>query len=234
LVEENAKRYNALVRRTNVLGDKCVTIHGDCNEIVNQIFLDNTCHNLVFIDNEGFNFSWEGIKTVMGAKADIIINYPTSSFERVTDRRTENALTEFFGDESWREAKFDRDYSAKIYMDNLRHQFEQIKHQSEQTKYMKAYVDSIRVGNDSFFYDIILVCRQGDYTSVWDVLKQKWNRKNPNFMVSVLDYINGKTPSLDAFEGFSKEVSELNKKYPRKKQTARKNSYAKLENFFPR
>lgn len=227
LVENNSEKYNALKNRTSVFSDRCEVIPEDCNKVVEQIFADYPNHNLVFIDNEGFNVNWKSIETIMKAKADIIINYPTSMFRRVTDNRTENALTEFFGDESWRLAKFDREYSAKIYMNNLKRMFEQTKNQTG--KGIEAYVDNIRLGNDKFFYDIILVCRKGDYTNVWCQMKQRWNEKNCNCMI---DFVNGKSLCLDVFEGFSQEVSELDKKYPKRKATPKKDPTAKLERFF--
>jgi len=48
--------------------------------VAEEIFSNYPYHNLVFIDNEGFDVEWKTIETVMKAKADIIINYPTAMF----------------------------------------------------------------------------------------------------------------------------------------------------------
>ncbi len=190
LVERDTDKYNALKERTSQLGDKCKALCSDTNSIVEKIFADYPSHNLVFIDNEGFNVNWKSIETILNAKADIIINYPTSMFERVArDQKSHGKLTEFFGDESWRIAKFDRKLSVKLYMDNLRRAYERIKP-------MKAYVENIRLGNDSYFYDIILVTKQGNYTNIWDSWKKEWHGKNPD---SMLSFVEGKSLCLRYF-----------------------------------
>ncbi len=223
LVERDTDRYNALRERTSLLGDKCQVLFKDTNSIVNQIFGDYPFHNLVFIDNEGFNVNWKSIETILNAKADIIINYPTSMFERVArDQKSHGKLTEFFGDESWRMAKFDRKYSVKLYMDNLRNAYERIKP-------MKAYVENIRLGNDSYFYDIILVTKTGDYTKIWDDWKRQFHEKNTNCMLS---FVKGESQCLDIFDGFSHGASEVQKKYPKTKKQPKPNPDAKLESFF--
>jgi hypothetical protein len=86
-------------------------------------------------------------------------------------------------------------------------------------KSIPAYVNNIRLGTTSFFYDVILVCKKGNYTIVWEQMKQRWNERNSKCLV---DFINGKTPCLDVFEGFSQEISKLDKK----------NNAVKLERFF--
>jgi three-Cys-motif partner protein len=229
LVENDFEKYNALKQRTSILGERCEVIQEDCNKVVEQIFADYADHNLVFIDNQGFNVNWKSIEAIMRSKADVIINYPTSMFERVArDPKSSGKLRDFFGDDSWQLAKFDRKYSAKIYMDNLRRDYEKIKKKLT-TKNIQAYVNNIRLGTKSFFYDIILVCKKGDYTNVWEQMKQKWNEKNCRCLI---DFINGKTPCLDVFEGFSREVSELDKKHRQRNKPYNKNNTVKLERFF--
>jgi three-Cys-motif partner protein len=228
LVEHDTEKFNALTERTGVFGDRCEVISEDSNNVVGQIFEGYPYHNLVFIDNEGFNVNWKSIETILNAKADVIINYPTSMFERVArDQKSWGKLNEFFGDESWRLAKFDRKYSVKIYMENLKNSYESIKNQSSKTK-IKAYVDNIRLGNDTYFYDIILVTKQGDYTNVWQNWKTELHEKNPKCMI---DFVNGQSQCLDVFEGFSQEMSELQKKYPKSKQKPR-DTTTQLERFF--
>ena len=226
LVENNSEKYEALKNRTSSLGERCEVIKKDCNKVVQDIFSDYPDHNLVFIDNEGFNVNWKTIETVMRAKADIIINYPTSMFERVPSVST-SKLNDFFGDESWRIARYDRKYSATIYMENLKRTYERIKLELT-LKHIPAYVSSIQLGNDSYFYDIILVCREGPYTKYWEELRRDWNRKNCNHL---LDFINDKTPCLEGFEGFSQEVENLHNNL-KKTQPPQKDPNTKLETYF--
>lgn len=209
LVENDMEKYEALKRRTSVFGERCEVIPKDCNKVVEKIFAEYTGHNLVFVDNQGFNVSWKSIEAIMHVKADMIINYPTAMFERVAgDPKSSGKLDDFFGGSSWQTAKFDRKYSVRIYMDNLKRAFEEIKRQLTRRN-VQAYVDNIRLGDKAFFYDVILVCKAGDYTNVWERMKQRWNQKNCKCLV---DFIDGKTPRLDVFEGFSKELSKLDKK----------------------
>ena len=103
LVENNNEKYQALKNRTSIFGEKFEVIQEDCNKVVDKIFSDYPDHNLVFIDNEGFDVDWKSVETILKAKADIIINYPTSMFERVArDPKSSNKLDGFFGDDSWR------------------------------------------------------------------------------------------------------------------------------------
>lgn len=219
LVENDVEKYDSLKGLSSIFGDRCDVIQEDCNKVAEEIFADSSYHNLVFIDNQGFNVNWKSIEAILKSKADIIINYPTSMFERVArDPKSSEKLYEFFGDYSWQLAKFDRKYSAKIYMGNLKRAYEKIKKQLTE-KGIQAYVNNIRLGTKSFFYDVILVCKKGDYTKVWEQMKQRWNEKNCKCLI---DFINGKTPCLDVFEGFSQEISKLDKK----------NNTVKLERFF--
>ena len=71
-----------------------------------------------------------------------------------------------------------------------------------------AYVSNIRLGTETYFYDIILVCKAGPYTHYWDDLKNDWSPKNCKRLI---DFINDKTSRLDWFEGFSAKVEALDK-----------------------
>lgn len=228
LVENNPDKYQALRGRTSIFGEKVEVIPEDCNKVVEDIFVDYPDHNLVFIDNEGFDVSWKSISSIMRAKADIIINYPTAFFDRIVKKSSIKA-TEFFGDESWRLARLNRNHSVKIYMENLKRTYEQIKREVT-LSHVPAYVSNIRLGNESYFYDIILLCRQGPYTRFWEQLRNEWNMKNCNCL---LDFINGKTPSLDCFKGFSADVENVDNK-DSKKQQSQKDPNTKLETYLPR
>jgi len=228
LVENNPEKNDALISRTGLFGEKCEVIQKDCNQVVEEIFSDYPDHNLVFIDNEGFDVSWKSIEIIMRAKADIIINYPTAMFQRIASTSPIKA-DGFFGDASWRLARFDRKYSAKIYMDNLKRTYERIKKELT-LKDFPAYVSSIQLGNDSYFYDIILVCRDGPYTKFWEKLKSNWNKKNCNCL---LDFINDKTSRLDWFEGFSQEVEAFDTK-SKENRKFQKNPNETLEKYFPK
>ena len=227
LIERDTDKFNALKERTSLFGDRCEVLCEDTNSVVTQIFANYASHNLVFIDNEGFNVNWKSIEAILNAKADIIINYPTAQFERVA-QKSPSKLTEFFGDESWRETTFAREYSVNIYMENLKNAYERIKNKNSPYP-INAYVENIRLGNKSYFYDMILVTKQGDYTNVWGSWKKQWHGKNPDCMLS---FVEGKSLCLDVFDSFSHGVSEVQKKYLKSKKQPKPNHNAKLESFF--
>ena len=62
------------------------------------------------------------------------------------------------------------------------------------------YVEAIRVGNHSYYYDIILLCKNGKYVDVWGkYMKNKWNWQNPQEMENLLNYLKGRETRLDSF-----------------------------------
>ncbi len=62
------------------------------------------------------------------------------------------------------------------------------------------YVDSIRVGNTTYFYDLILLCKDVGYVDVWgDYMKSRWNWENPKHMKTLLNHLKGRVTRLDDF-----------------------------------
>jgi three-Cys-motif partner protein len=225
LIENNSEKCEALKQRTSSFKERCEVIQKDCNKVVEEIFSNYPDHNLVFVDNEGFDVDWKSIEAIMKAKADIIINYPTAFFERIVKTSPDKA-TKFFGDDSWLPARLDRKYSVKIYMKNLKKAYERIKKEKSSQK-IPAYVSNIRLGNESYFYDIIIVCRQGPYTNYWKELRRDWYHKNCKCLI---DFINNKTSRLDWFEGFSLKVEAIDNKSKRKQVDPNESLIRFLEN----
>ncbi|MGA2681859.1 MAG: three-Cys-motif partner protein TcmP [Candidatus Bathyarchaeia archaeon] len=227
LVENNREKNEALKIRTSVFGEKCEILKKDCNLVAEEIFANYPYHNLVFIDNEGFDAEWKTLETVMKAKADIIINYPTAMFRRVPSV-SEEKLNRFFGDESWRIAKYARKQSLEIYMEKLKKAYEKIKYETT-GRHMPAYVNNIRLGNDTYFYDIILVSKQGPYTHYWEDLRDEFHKKSCD---KLLDFINNKTSKLECFAGFNQKIQKLGDK-PKKTKEPQKDHDTTLETYFP-
>lgn len=197
LVERDELRYKALVQNGKLLGNISQPIRGDCNRFVEQIFANQSCHNLVFVDMEGFDVTWESMTRIINSKSDIIINFPTSSYERTKALESQHVLDSFFGDHTWAEKANDREDCLRLYMEKLAKTFIHYRQKP-------AYVDAIRVGNSQYFYDMILLCKQGAYVNVWgDYMKNRWNWDNPKQMQSLLDYLKGRETRLDAFTGMN-------------------------------
>lgn len=193
LVERDEERYNALLQNAKLIGEISKPIRGDCNRFVEQIFSNQFCHNLVFIDMEGFDVTWENMQRIIQSKSDIIINFPTSSFERTKALENQQCLDKFYGDHSWFEKAIDRDIFLGLYMERLANSFCDLRKQT-------PYVEAIRVGNHSYYYDIILLCKNGKYVDVWGkYMKNKWNWQNPQEMENLLNYLKGRETRLDSF-----------------------------------
>jgi len=193
LIERDEERYTALKQNSKLLGKITEPIRGDCNKLVTQIFRDDSCHSLVFVDMEGFDLTWKNMEQIVKASSDIIVNFPTSSFERTAALENQHCLNDFFGDNSWATNALDREAFLRLYMRKLKLTFETSRNQT-------PYVESIRVGNRSYFYDMILVCKFGDYTNVWGGwMKERWNWQNPQQMKKLLDHLKGREPRLDDF-----------------------------------
>ena len=193
LVEKDEERYKALCKNAKLIGKISEPLRGDCNRFVKQIFSDQVCHNLVFADMEGFDITWESMSSIIKSRSDIIINFPTSCFERTMALENQQCLDKFFGDHSWIEKATDREEFLKLYMNKLASNFYYSRMQT-------PYVESIRVGNKSYFYDMILLCKMGKYVDVWgEYMKSKWNWHNPQEMENLLNYLKGRETRLDTF-----------------------------------
>jgi three-Cys-motif partner protein len=119
LVERDNERYKALCQNAKLIGDHIKTLHGDCNRFVKDLFSNQPYHNLVFIDMEGFDVTWESMTHIIGSKSDIIINFPTSSFERTKGLENQQCLDRFFGDGTWFDKANDRDEFLALYKSKL-------------------------------------------------------------------------------------------------------------------
>jgi three-Cys-motif partner protein len=193
LVERDEARYKALRQNAKLIGEISEPIRGDCNRFIAEIFSNQNCHNLVFIDMEGFDVTWENMQHIIKSKSDIIINFPTSSFERTKALENQQCLDKFYGDHSWVEKGVDREVFLKRYMEKLANSFYDLRKQP-------PYVEAIRVGNRSYFYDIVLLCKKGKYVDVWgQYMKNKWNWQNPKEMKNLLNYLKGRERRLDSF-----------------------------------
>jgi len=180
-------------------------LEGDCNDYVESIFSEKSAHNLVFVDNEGFDVTWDSIEVILKANTDIIINFPTAMIPRATDPRTASSLDQFYGDNSWSGGQTRDDY-LQIYKQKIENRFRNLRKR-------KAYVSSIRVGTGSYFYDIILVCRMGPFVRAWDYLKKRLDWQDPRVIQTTLDILKQRSKSMDEFlNDLKKEVGNIDKK----------------------
>jgi three-Cys-motif partner protein len=206
LVENNSLRYAALVENSKQLGNITKPKLGDCNKYVKEIFSDQQCHSLVFIDMEGFDLTWSNMEQIVKSKSDIIINFPTASFDRAAGLEDSKCLDAFFGDHSWFEKALTRQDFLILYMEKLARTFCALRGQ-------EPYVEAIRVGNFTYFYDMILLCKKGKYVDVWgDYLKSRWDWQKQDQITHLLDYLKGREKRLDFFSGLEEKMSSIKQK----------------------
>lgn len=193
LVERNEERYNALLHNSKLIGEISKPLRGDCNRFVKDIFSNPLYHNLVFIDMEGFDVTWDSMFHIIKSKSDIVINFPTSSFERTKALANQQCLDKFYGNHLWFDKASNREEFLKLYMNRLTHAFIELRNKT-------PYVEAIRVGNNIYFYDMILLCKAGDYTDVWgNYMKSRWSGENPEHMKTLIDHLNKRSTRLDDF-----------------------------------
>ncbi len=218
-IEKNKQSYDALNQRAQkYMGKSANVLYGDSNKIVNNIVSKirnnkKTIHSLVFIDNEGMDINWSTIEQLISILSDIIIVFQTREVNRVFGAAKKalsgelpskghiDRMNQYFGNSSWRKASNENDL-VKIYMHNLRRAF--IKHRKKQ-----PYLSEIRVGQYNYYYDVILLCRQGDYTRAWEYLKERIYWKDPDIVKNVLDILKGRQKELDIFIELQKGLEEL-------------------------
>lgn len=223
-IEMKEEYYRALLTRSKaILGDKADVLKGDCNEIAPRE-ADKAgrrkAHFLAFVDNEGLDARWPTIERLLKAECDVIINFPTSGIRRVfgaahrddiNGHRSAEALTEFYGGEDWRDAS-NEEMLLRIYMEKIGTTYYKMKKK-------EPYVSPIRVGDEHFYYDIILVTKRGPYTGAWDYLRSRLEdmRKNIDLVAYTLDFLTGKAKRIDWFISLQKRVEEAGKKEPNRK-----------------
>lgn len=202
-VEKNRDYIDALKLRAKEMkmGEMCSIYEGDCNDVIKSLFpTAKNVHSLVFIDNQGFDVCWKTVELALSSEADVLINFPTSSVKRIVVEHGES-LDAFYGNNSWTNGQGNESYLS-IYMEQLRRAFWEFRRKP-------AYVTNIRAGNPQFFYDIVLVCKNGSYVRAWEYLKEKLDWKDNKVIDNTLDILNGRATRIDWFPGFQKEVESI-------------------------
>ena len=200
-VEKEHKRALTLERRKNLVGDlkgRAAVWKGDSNEEVLRLERlwekrreeGVNVHSLVFIDNEGFDFSWSSLNILLEMPSDIILLFPTSSLNR-TIRSSPRRVLRFIGEEEF--PSKDEDTLLDFYKSKIKTVY-------EERKGKRGYVESITIGRREsarpFYYDLILVTKEGKYVDAWTNTKRKISKVNPEVVDPIMDAINGKVETL--------------------------------------
>lgn len=128
--EQDPELFKALELRVKSLNKKNLfTINCDCNTQINQIIPKinkKGVYSLFFIDPSNTEFSWSSMSSLLNIRTDIIFNFMCNQIRRTIGLFHEKGggekqLTEFFGDDSWKQWKSgDGDEElVNIYIQNI-------------------------------------------------------------------------------------------------------------------
>ena len=188
LIELDKTRCKALRRRLISLGIKNLEIYPDnCNRVIEGLNID-VDHYLAFIDCQGLDVKWKIMEKLLRKPGDIILLFQTMEIRRTLGRAKElgmeKALTDFYGDKSWIQAKNEKDL-LEIYVNKLR-------------KY-RSYVNNIKIRGEGFHYDIILACKKGKYIRAWEHLKSRIEHMTSKAVRYALMMLKGELKGLEFF-----------------------------------
>ena len=78
-------------------------------------------------------------------------------------------------------------------------------------------MSNVRIGNKQFYYDIILVCKNGPYVRVWKYLKERLDLQAPEIIKNTLDILQGRaTRIIDWLIELQEKVASLEEKRDKK------------------
>jgi len=185
--------------------NKCIVME-DCNQLLDQLsrymsHLKDRIHYLMFIDCEGLEVKWKSLLEVLRYPGDLIFVFQTREImEQKIRWRNEEALTSFYGNEEWKNAKNEKDL-LNIYK-------EQIKAIETIDGRKREAIDalSIRSGReaDYYSYDIIFAAPATKSRNPWfwkllPYLKQRITRYTGDAIKTALDILAGRSLQIDWF-----------------------------------
>lgn len=128
--EKEPELFKALDSRVKSLNRKNLAVlNCDCNSSISQITTKvnrRGVYSLFFVDPFNTEFSWNSMASLLSIRTDIIFNFMSNQIRRTVGlfhqkKLGEKQLTEFFGDDSWKQWKSgDGDEElVKIYTQNI-------------------------------------------------------------------------------------------------------------------
>ncbi len=201
-IEKDDKRYRYLRKVIDTLSNQGYlsqnsyqVINADMNTVnYRKIILENKCsHSLVFIDPEGLEPKWRTVRSILYMPVDVLFNFITFGVRRIWGRairgscEEEKLITEFYGDDSWRNASGSNDL-LDIYIDKIQ-------------SIPRRIALSIKVKiTRSIYYDIILATRKtrgnNPYLRPVRNLKKKIEETKLEEFDKILDVITGRRATL--------------------------------------
>lgn len=200
-VERDHSYAITLERRKNLVDDlkeRAAVWEGDSNDKVhdlkrlwkNRLESGVYVHSLIFVDNQGFDFNWSSLEVLLDMPSDIILLFPTSSLRRIIKNYPRKIL-DFIGEEEL--PSTEEDVLLDFYESKIRMVY-------REKRGKEGYVESVTIGRRDmarpFYYDLILVTKEGRYVNAWTSIKRKISKVDPEVLDPIMDAINGKVETL--------------------------------------
>lgn len=176
---------------------------GDANETLRRIVSDiwkvakrsgqPSFNHLTFIDNQGLNLRWDGLRQLAPKPTgDFLINFPTSNVRRAANHEdSETALTEFYGGEMWKEAE-GREGLLEAYQTRLS--------SVEKTEQVVTNIDS---GTKNYHYDMIYATREtgggSDYINAIRYVREFVEAVDGADVEQMLQILRGDQSTMESF-----------------------------------
>lgn len=172
-IEHNEEKANALEERLNYAFSSTgmdltepergfEVLIGDANEELDNVVSDMwrvakaggkkpSFHHLTFVDNQGLDVTWDGIKTIAPKPTgDLLINFPTSSIVRSAHHEdSRRAVNDFYGGEMWDVEDISKSQLRETYCDRL-----------TGVEKQEQVIANVYSGTKSYEYDMIYATRQ--------------------------------------------------------------------------
>jgi len=157
--------FDALQKRLNFAKkDNFVLVNNDCNKYLDDVITKISkpkSYSFFFIDPHGMEFSWNSMIKILRVRSDIVFTFMTSEIYRAiglskSGKSNGNCLTDFFGDESWKEVK---DYEELVH-----------KYESNISKVrLNSLIEDIKIKSTkfNFCYHIIFVTNKTKNECPW-------------------------------------------------------------------
>lgn len=150
-------------------------------------------NHLTFIDNQGLDLTWNGLKNLAPKPTgDLLINFPTSAVRRAAGHEdSEDAMTSFYGGEMWRSAD-DREELLEAYQTRL--------NSVEKTEQVVTNIDS---GTKNYHYDMVYGTREtqggSDYIKAIEYVNQFVEAVDGADVEEMLQVLRGDQMTMESF-----------------------------------
>lgn len=176
---------------------------GDANQEMHQVARDiwkvakrngkADFNLLTFIDNQGLDLNWDGIKHLENkTTGDFLINFPTSNILRTSSHKeSENTMTAYYGGDMWKSAN-GKEELLGTYTKRLR--------SVGKTKQVVTNIDS---GTKNYEYDMIYATREtrggSDYINAIEYINEFVETVDGADVEDMLQILQGDQTTMESF-----------------------------------